>query len=140
MKSAIELAATGPVRISCVEAFRVGIPMLEPFRISSGEVANKDAVLIRISDGDTFGWGESSAMAGGFYSTDTPDSCQQELISTVLPAIAGREFANVGEVEKVLQDLSSSRFVRVAVETAVWEMLARERRMSLQTLFGIENR
>ena len=140
MRKSSDLAAIGPIQFARLEAFRVRIPMLEPFRISSGEVANKDAILVRVSDGDTFGWGESSAMAGGFYSADTPDSCQAELIGSVLPALAGREFPNMSELETALDAVTGSRFVRVAVETAAWELLARQRGVSLRSLFGIGNR
>ena len=49
------------------------IPLKEPFRISSGEVAIKDAILVTLATGDGEGVGESSPMAAGFgYSTDTP--------------------------------------------------------------------
>jgi O-succinylbenzoate synthase len=140
MRTATELAKEGPLRIGRIEAWRVRIPMLEPFRISSGEVADKEAILVRLSDGDAFGWGESSAMGGGFYSADTPDSCQQELVDRVLPALIGREFADIAHLETMLAGLTSSRFVRVALETAAWELLARKRDVSLQKLFGIDRR
>jgi O-succinylbenzoate synthase len=141
MRTSIELAnEVGPLRVQRIEAFRVRIPMIEPFRISSGEVADKEAILVRLWDGDAFGWGESSSMAGGFYSAETPDSCQAELVDRVLPGIAGREFANMMELETHLAAATSSRFVRVAVETAAWELLARKRGQSLHQLFGIEPR
>ena len=76
-----ELArASGPVRIERIEARRIAVPMREPFRISSGEVGTKEAILVQVWDGDAFGWGESSAMSGAFYSADTPDSCEQDLM------------------------------------------------------------
>jgi O-succinylbenzoate synthase len=111
--------------------------MIEPFRISSGEVSAKDSVLVRLSDGDAFGWGESSAMSGNFYSTETPDSCQRELVETVLPALLGRTFDSMLELEAELARLSSSRFVRIAVESAAWELIARARNLSLRQLFGL---
>jgi len=136
-----ELArAAGPVACERIDAVRVAIPMHEPFRISSGEVSSKEAVLVRLSAGGAFGWGESSAMPGGFYSAETPDSCQQELVERVLPALAGRSFASMAELEGALCELSPSAFVRVAVETAAWEMLARERGLALRDLFGIAGR
>lgn len=132
-----QLALCGPVTIQSAEAWRVAVPMIEPFRISSGEVSAKDSVFLRISDGDAFGWGESSAMSGNFYSTETPDSCQRELVETVLPALLGRTFATMLELEAELDRLTSSRFARIAVETAAWELIARSRNLSLRQLFGL---
>ena len=122
-----------------LELYRVAIPMTEPFRISSGAVAEKEALLVRASDGEFEGWGESSAMPGGFYSTETPDSCERELRS-LLPGLEGHQFAGMDKLDRVLAESTPTRFVRVAVETAVWEMMARRRGVSLRGLLDIPHR
>ncbi len=132
-----ELLRMGPVALDRIEAMRLSIPMIEPFRISSGEVSRKDAIALRISNQDSFGWGESSAMPGAFYSEDTPDSCQRQLIEEALPQLAGKEFRTAQHLEAALLELRLSPFVRVAIETAAWEMLARARGQSLRSLFGL---
>lgn len=132
-----ELERMGPVAIDRVDAARVSIPMKEPFRISSGEVACKDAVIVRLASAAAFGWGESSAMPGAFYSSDTPDSCQQQLVERALPMLTGRTFATMRELESFLLSLDISPFARVAIETAAWEVLARTQQQSLRELFGL---
>jgi o-succinylbenzoate synthase len=139
-RSAQELGQCGPLTIGKAEAWRISIPMLEPFRISSGEVSRKDAVVVRLGDGKDFGWGESSAMPGSFYSTETPDSCQQELIDRILPELRGRTFATMDDLETALAGWTASRFVRVAIETAAWELLARRAGQSLREFFGLADR
>src|SRR5437868_6107980 len=52
----------------------VQIPLHEPFRISSGAVAVKDAIIVQYSNAGVTGWGEASPMAGAFYSQETPES------------------------------------------------------------------
>ena len=120
--------------------YRVSIPMHEPFRISSGEVSDKEATLLRIGDGDYGGWGESSAMPGNFYSAETPDTCYEELLHRVLPHLLDRQFSSMLVFEQELERLSQNRFVRAAVETAAWELIAQCRRMSLRQLFQIPER
>lgn len=132
-----ELAGRGPVTLAAADAWRVSVPMLEPFRISSGEVTTKDAVAVRVADGIHWGWGESSAMAGAFYSSETPDSCQRELIGKVLPRLVGRSWPTMLALEQELADATSSRFVRVAIETAAWEMLARAAGVPLRAYLGL---
>src|SRR6476660_9069843 len=68
----------------------VRVPLIEPFRISSGSVAEKDAIVVRVESDGLSGWGEASPMAGSFYSTDTPESCWQELCDVIAPAVLGR--------------------------------------------------
>lgn len=135
-----ELSLRGPVTFRKTEAWRISIPMLEPFRISSGEVSCKDAMIVRLSGNDSFGWGESSAMPGSFYSAETPDSCEQELVQHVLPTLVGQSFPTMDSLEKALIACTPSRFVRVAIETAAWEMLARQAGQSLRKFFGLSDR
>ena len=54
----------------------IQVPFKEPFRISGGEVAIKDAILVEVETASAFGLGESSPMASSFgYSPDTPEGC-----------------------------------------------------------------
>jgi hypothetical protein len=89
--------------------------MREPFRISSGEVIRKEAILLRLGDGAYHGWGESSAMGGDFYSSETPEGCESELVNSVLPAVLNREFPSMLALEEDLVRLTGNRFVRGAV-------------------------
>lgn len=131
----------GPIHLQSIHLHRVAIPMTEPFRISSGEVATKEAILVRIADaGGAFGWGESSAMAGGFYSSETPDICHQQLRDVIVPSVLGRTFASLLDLERHLVSLGVSRFATAALETAAWELVARSRGVTLRDLFGIGDR
>jgi O-succinylbenzoate synthase len=114
--------------------------MHEPFRISSGEVSDKAAILLQIGDGRHFGWGECSAMGGTFYSSETPETCYEELLHRVLPHLLERQFSSMLAFEQELEKLSQNRFVRAAVETAAWDLIAQYRNVSLRQLFQIPAR
>lgn len=131
---------SGSFTLTEAEMYRVSIPMHEPFRISSGEVSDKEATLLRIGDGDYGGWGESSAMPGNFYSAETPDTCYEELLHRVLPHLLDRQFSSMLVFEQKLERLSQNRFVRTAVETAAWELIAQRKRVGLRKLFQIPER
>lgn len=128
---------SGPVKLNAAELVRVAIPLGEPFRISSGEVRLKEALLLRIGEGDFSGWGESSAMSGSFYSAETPDTCQRELLEVLLPAVLGRQFSSLLDLDAYLAGLTSNRFARVAIETAAWDLVARRRNLSLHEVLGL---
>ena len=127
----------GPISLDRIEVYRVSIPLVEPFRISSGEVQHKEAILVRLAHRGASGWGESSAMSGSFYSSETPDACWTELIERILPAVCGRTFPSVAALDMCLRDLSPNRFATVAVETAAWEMAACAGSTSVRALLGI---
>lgn len=137
--SDIALASAAFV-VAEAELYRVSIPMHEPFRISSGEVSDKEAILLRVGDGRHFGWGECSAIGGTFYSSETPETCYEELLHGVLPHLLERQFSSMLVFEQELEKLSQNRFVRAAVETAAWDLIAQRRNISLRQLFQIPER
>ncbi|MGH9419329.1 MAG: enolase C-terminal domain-like protein, partial [Thermoanaerobaculia bacterium] len=58
----------------------------------------------------------------------------------VLPHLLDREFCSMSVFEQELERLSENRFVRAAMETAVWDLIAQRRRISLRQLFQIPER
>ncbi len=79
------MTTTDPIKR--VVLTHIQIPFKEPFRISGGEVAVKDAIVVEVETASAIGLGESSAMASGFgYSADTPERCWAELADGIAPA------------------------------------------------------
>ncbi|MGA8311202.1 MAG: hypothetical protein WB755_14305, partial [Terriglobales bacterium] len=52
------------MRCQLIRLHWVRISMREPFRISNGEVAARDAILIEIHTDAGIGWGEAAPMPG----------------------------------------------------------------------------
>ena len=115
--------------ISSITLTWVRVPFVEPFRISSGSVAEKDAIVVRVDSEDFTGWGESSPMSGSFYSTDTPESCWPELCDTIVPAVLHRDLS-------LEDELPGAHFASVGIETALWDIEAQRRGVPLHTLLG----
>ncbi|MGE3820817.1 MAG: o-succinylbenzoate synthase [Isosphaeraceae bacterium] len=113
------------------------IPFKEPFRISGGEVAIKDAILVTIETATGIGQGESSPMAASFgYSQDTPEGCWEDLTSRIAPSLLGRTLANPADIEALASTWAGSRFAVAGAETALWDLLARARHLSISGLLG----
>jgi o-succinylbenzoate synthase len=119
-----------------IELTHVRVPLVEPFRISSGAVADKDAIVVRVeTDGDA-GYGESSPMSGSFYGSDTPESCWAELCTTLVPALIGRAFESPMAAAQAVDALPGSQFARVGLETAMWDIEGRRTGRPLFELLG----
>jgi O-succinylbenzoate synthase len=117
------------MRIRSIQLTWVRVPLVEPFRISSGAVSEKDAIIVRVDSDGFIGWGESSPMAGSFYSTDTPESCWSELCDVIAPAVLHRDMAAGDE-------LPGKHFASVGIETALWDIEAQRRGVPLHKLLG----
>jgi O-succinylbenzoate synthase len=128
------------VVINKVTITHVRVPLREPFRISSGAVAEKDAIVVRLEAGDLTGFGESSPMSGSFYSSDTPESCWQELRDHLLPPLPGKHFDSALAAAEWIGGLPGSNFAKTGIETAFWDLEARLRGKPLYELLGGESR
>jgi O-succinylbenzoate synthase len=123
-----------------IKLTHVRIPLVEPFRISNGVVTEKDGIVVEVECDGLVGWGESSPMAGSFYSADTPESCWRELRDCLAAAVVGRRFVGLEEASGYIAALPGSNFAKAGIETALWDLEARRRGLPLWRLLGGERR
>lgn len=124
------------MQIRRITITHVRVPLVEPFRISSGAVCDKDAIVAEVSTADWTGYGESSPMSGSFYSSDTPESCWRELCDVVIPAMIGAEGESVEDWNRMLDDIPAGNFTKCGIETAFWDIEGQRRGKPLWQLLG----
>lgn len=124
------------MRIDRITLTHARIPLGEPFRISNGEVSEKDGIVVAVESEGLTGYGESSPMAGSFYSSDTPESCWLQLKNDLGPAITGRTFPSLDAASEWIDQQPGSNFAKVGLETALWDIEAQRRGMPLHRLLG----
>lgn len=129
------------IAVTSAVLHRVRVPFVEPFRISNGVVAEKDAILIEITTSDgVVGWGEASPMSGAFYSSDTPDSSWAVLKEQFVPVLLSLGHVDPARFHEFLREQPGDQFSRAGIEGALWEAYAHTRGVALCTLFGIQPR
>jgi o-succinylbenzoate synthase len=139
--STLSLAVSQSIAVSSVVLHRVRVPFVEPFRISNGVVAEKDAILIELTTAEGIvGWGEASPMSGSFYSSDTPDSSWTALKDQLVPALLSSGQVAASRFYESLREQPGDQFSRAGIEGAVWDAYAKTRRMALCEVFAIQPR
>ncbi|MFN7919257.1 MAG: o-succinylbenzoate synthase [Bryobacteraceae bacterium] len=126
------------MKIDRVTLTWVRIPLVEPFRISNGSVAEKDGIVVALHSDGLTGYGESSPMSGSFYSSDTPESCWRQLTEALVPALIGQKFASLEGACAWIDAQAGSNFAKVGIETAFWDLEAQRRGLPLHRLLGGE--
>ncbi|MFH1737805.1 MAG: o-succinylbenzoate synthase [bacterium] len=109
-----------------ITLIHVSVPMTEPFRISSGEVTNKESILVRIDLNGISAFGEASPMSGGFYSIETPDSTWESLLSHAIPAMIDDGTFQPEFVEKRMKKDKTEPFAWAGLEGALWDLKVQE--------------
>jgi o-succinylbenzoate synthase len=120
---------------------RVRVPLCEPFRISNGVVAEKDAILVEVeTDNGVIGWGEASPMSGAFYSDDTPEGAWAALNEKLIPLALDEKVIDAPRFFERLREVPGEAFAKAGLEGALWDAHALALKMPLHKLFGADVR
>jgi len=129
------------ISIKSIVLHRVRVPLIEPFRISNGAVAEKDAILVEVkTDDGMVGWGEASPMSGSFYSPDTPDSTWAALTTLLIPEVLDDGPVDITRYYERLRTLPSNAFAKAGIEGALWDAYAQTLGVPLCQLLGARPR
>ena len=126
------------MRIDQITLTHVRVPLVEPFKISNGEISEKDGILIGVQSEGLIGYGESSPMSGSFYSEETPESAWECLTDHLVPRILRAVPDSIEEVNAVLDQVVGNSFAKAGIETAFWDLFAQKSREPLHKVLGGE--
>jgi O-succinylbenzoate synthase len=124
------------MKIDQITLTHVRIPLVEPFKISNGEIVEKDAILVGMYSEGLVGYGESSPMSGSFYSEETPESTWDCLVGELIPRVIQSHPAIVEEVNNLMSSVSGNAFAKAGIETALWDLAAQREGVSLSKHLG----
>ncbi|HVA57022.1 MAG: o-succinylbenzoate synthase [Gemmatimonadaceae bacterium] len=124
--------------ISSIAVREIRLALKEPFRISSGTIAERRVCLLelRAADGTT-GWSECVAGEQPNYSPETIDTAWHAMREWLSRRVLGVEFAGPGDVFAALdRNIRGHHMAKAAIEMGCWDVAARQRGLSLATLLG----
>ncbi len=124
------------MKIDRITLTHVRIPLIEPFKISNGEISEKDGILVGVSSEGLVGYGESSPMSGSFYSEETPDSAWSCLTKELVPVVLRSSPSTIEEVNALIDRTPGNAFAKAGIETAFWDLEAQKRAEPLNVFLG----
>jgi L-Ala-D/L-Glu epimerase len=121
--------------ITNVESFVVDIPFRHPFVVWRGVVASKRHVLVRIeTDADITGWGEASPFL--YYAPETASDVHSMISGPLRDDLIGRDPRDIRAIYAKQALIDGHQFAKAAIETALWDILARSVNLPLHRLLG----
>jgi len=126
--------------LSTIRLHWVRVPLHEAFRISSGEVSIKEAILIELTADGKTGWGEASPMPGAFYSAETPEGTWDFLRRRLVPWFLENPQFDPRSVSQHLDEFLREPFAKAGLEGAVWHLAAQRESKPLWALLGSKRR
>ena len=129
------------ISIKSIALHHVRVPLVEPFRISNGVISEKDAILVEVkTENGVVGWGESSPMSGGFYSSDTPESAWSALSGSLIPAVLSAGEIDVSRFYEQMRKHPGDAFAKAGIEGALWDAYANALKVPFGELLGARAR
>ncbi len=117
----------------------IRLPLREPFRISSGVVAERRIALLQLFDDDgSSAWSE--CVAGEFpnYSAETIDTAWLAITRWLGPRVIGHAVGHAG-IHALLEDgVRGHRMARAAIEMGAWALAAERAGIPLARMLGGE--
>jgi O-succinylbenzoate synthase len=124
------------MNIDQITLAHVIMPLVEPFKISNGEITEKDAIIVGVYSEGLIGYGESSPMSGSFYSEETPESAWNCLVNELIPKVLRSHPQNIEEVNNLMSSVSGNAFAKAGIETAFWDLAAQKQGIPLSEFLG----
>ncbi|MGH7645881.1 MAG: o-succinylbenzoate synthase [Gemmatimonadales bacterium] len=126
------------MRIARTELYELTLPLVEPFVISGGAIAERRSLIVVLhDDAGHVGYGECPAFELPFYSEETLAGAGDLLQRVLIPRVTGKWFESPEALDAVLREgVRGNWFARAAVETAAWDLEAHTRGTGLAALLG----
>jgi len=114
----------------------VGMRLKGPFETSFGTICGRRIALVEVRCDGISGWGEVTAAEGPFYNSETTDIAWIVLCNFVAPLLLGKNIKTASEVMQLLEPIRGHEMAKAALETALWDVEARQKGLPLWRLLG----
>ena len=125
------------MEIAAVHAREISMQLVAPFETSFGVTHDRRILLLELhaKDGSS-GWGEVTAGEGPFYNPETTDTAWIVLRNFLAPLLLGKTIGSPEAALRAMEPVRGHEMAKAALETAVWDLLARKQSTSLSQLLG----
>ena len=124
------------MKIEAITLREIRMPLVHFFETSFGRTTERRILLVTLHTGGAEGWGECVAGEGPFYSEESIDTAWYAAENYLAPALLGNSLQKGDEAPALLGKIRGHRMAKGAVENAVWDAEAQERRLPLWRLLG----
>jgi O-succinylbenzoate synthase len=124
------------MRLEAVELRLVRLPLVRPFRSSSGTEETREAVLVRVETPTGEGWGECAASEEPRYSPEFNGAAWMVLRDLFAPRLLDAADVEAAGVGGLLAPWKGHRMAKAAIELAVLDAALRDEGVPLASYLG----
>jgi len=122
--------------IDAVHLREINMPLAFPFETSFGVTTTRRILLVEIESDGLTAWGECVAGEHPYYSEESIDTAWMVSETELAPRLVGQELVGGGSVPALFRQVRGHRMAKAALENAVWDLEAQQKKMPLAELLG----
>ncbi len=124
------------MKINSVELREIHLPLVHFFETSFGRTYRRRIILVTVHSQDGIGYAECTAAEEPLYNSETTDTAWHILSDFLIPRILREELVGPLDVAQRLAPVRGNRMAKAALETALWDLEARQRGVPLAKYVG----
>jgi len=128
------------MKIEAVTLREIHMPLVHFFETSFGRVYDRSILLITIHGEGVDGWGECVAAEDPFYSSEWIESAWPTLVKYLIPSMMGKPVESGRDCPALFAKVRGHRMAKAALENAVWDAEAIQKKQPLWKLLGGKRR
>jgi O-succinylbenzoate synthase len=125
-----------PMKIDQIELREIQMPLVSFFETSFGCTTQRRIILVRVFGEGVVGYGEATSPEGPFYNHESTGTAWHILRDFVIPRILQATIEKPEDVAPLLKPIRGHNMAKAAVETAIWDLYARQLEEPLHQVFG----
>jgi o-succinylbenzoate synthase len=122
--------------IDAVHLSEINMPLAHPFETSFGLTTTRRILLVEIESDGLTAWGECVAGEHPYFSDEMIDTAWIITETELAPRLLGKELVGGGSCPALFSQVRGHRMAKAALENAVWDLEAQQKRTSLSKLLG----
>src|SRR5271165_3317552 len=122
------------MNVEAITLRELHIPLVDFFETSFGRTYDRRVLLVTLHSDGLEGWGECVAGEDPYYSEEYIDGAWEVIARYLGPALLGSQIATGREVPSLLARVREHRMAKGALENAVWDAEAQEKKVPLWKL------
>lgn len=128
------------MKVEAITLREIQMPLVHFFETSFGRIYSRRICLVTVHCDGITAWGECVAGEDPYYSSEWLESAWPTIKDYLAPAVLGRNLSAGRDAAPLMAKVRGHRMAKAAIENALWEAEAIEKRQPLWRLLGGKQR
>ena len=124
------------MKIEAITLREIHMPLVHFFETSFGRTYSRKILLVTVHSEGVDGWGESVVGEDPYYSSEWIETAWPTLTHYLIPAMLGKQVESGRECQALYAKVRAHRMAKAALENAVWDAEATQKKQPLWKLLG----